>query len=400
MLDKGLEKRMKTRHFFRVFWFLMSSLSLTGCFQKKLDPNLLPPQNEILIGEFGTFSSSAKESHELFGLPTHEGIELAISEKNSAGGIRGKKIRLIQADTRGEKEQTITAVTKLITQDKVHVLLGEVFSDLSLAAAPVAQSYQVPMVSPASTHPQITDIGNYIFRSCFVESFQGSVMAQFARDHLGLKKAIILRDRENQYSHTLANFFASDFKKLGGKILLDLTYSMKETDWGSLWKQISQQKTDLVFIPSYAKEVKQIVQSAHRLSSSITFLGGDGWDGIDIPEEKGKAFPSAFFSNHFSAEDKNEKAQDFVKKFEAAYGKSPGALAALGYDAAQIVFGALEKSQSFERGEIRKLLAETRNFEGATGIISFNKDRNAIKPAVILRVQPSKHFSYRATLNP
>lgn len=390
---------MKTINFFNVFGVAFISFFLQSCI-KKPETSFLPPADEILIGEFGTYSSSSQKGNELFGLSSHKGIELAILEKNEKGGIRGKKIRLIQVDTQGDKEKTISVVTELITQKKVHLLLGEVFSELSLAAAPVAQSYQVPMLSPASTLPQITETGNYVFRSCFIEPFQGSVMAQFAIDHLGLKKAIVLRNQESQYSHTLANFFTADFKRLGGTVLLDKTYSPADLSWSLFWKQVARLKPDLVFIPEYAKEAKTIIESARKSGVNVTFLGGDGWDGIEFSQTENKPYLNAYFSNHFSAQDQNQKSQEFVKKFLARYQELPDALAALGYDAAQIAISAIENSADLSRSSIRKALANTTNFEGATGIISINKKRNAVKPSVVLQVGPNKQFSYRATLNP
>lgn len=391
---------MKTVNFFNVFGAFLLSLGLSGCFKKPEVSSFLPPSEEILIGEFGTYSASPQKGGELFGLSSHKGIELAILEKNEKGGIRGKKIRLIQADTEGNKEKTISVVTDLITKQKVHLLLGEVFSELSLAAAPVAQAFKVPMVTPASTLPQVTETGNYIFRSCFIEPFQGSVMAQFAIDHLGLKKAVVLRNQESQYSHTLANFFIKDFKRLGGKILLDRTYSPNDSNGTSLWKQVAALKTDLIFIPDYADEAKVLIQKARKSNIRVTFLGGDGWDGINFSETEISPYLNAYFSNHFSIEDQNQKSQEFVKKFQEKYQEVPNALAALGYDAAQIALAAIEKSENFDRLSIRKALAETKNFEGATGIISINKSRNAIKPSVVLQVGSQKQYSYRATLNP
>lgn len=367
---------------------------------RQTESSSLPPSEEILIGEFGTYSSSSPSNSELFGLSLHKGISLAISEKNEAGGIFKKKIRLIQADTKGDKEKTISVVTDLITKEKVHLLIGEVFSELSLAAAPVAQSYQVPMISPASTLPKVTETGNYIFRTCFIEPFQGSVMAKFAVNHLGLKKAVILRNQESQYSHTLANFFSSDFRKLGGKILLDKSYAENDPQWDSFWRLVKKLKPDLIFIPSYAQEAKTLIKSARKTALDVTFLGGDGWDGIEFSESEMKPYLNAYFSNHFSNQDQNQKTKDFVKKFQGRYQELPDAIAALGYDAAQIALAAIEKSSDLSRSSIRKALSETKNFEGATGIISINKERNAVKPSVVLQVGPYKQFSYRATLNP
>lgn len=369
---------------------------LTGCFGPKTGQ--VPPliETEIRLGEFGAMTGSES----VFGTDTHKGIWLAVEEANKKGGIHKKNIKLLSYDTEGQPEKAISTVTQLITQDRVHVVLGEVASALSLAAAPVAQSYKVPMISPASTHPKVTQLGNYIFRSCFIEPFQGSVMAKFAINNLNLKKAAILRDQESEYSHALANFFSDDFKKMGGQILIDLNYSSRAQNYRDQLSKIKSTKADIIFIPGYYKEVEKIIPLVREMGIRAVLLGGDGWDGLKLhPKDSGSILP-AYFSNHFSAEEKNPVVQGFVERFQEHFGHHPSGLSALGYDAASIAIDAIQRSSNLDPKNIREAIATTRNFQGVTGVISINSQRNAIKPAVVLKVEPSGVFSYIASINP
>jgi branched-chain amino acid transport system substrate-binding protein len=376
-------------------YFLLAFL-LSGCFEHSSSKTLPIIENEIRLGEYGAMTGAES----VFGTDTHKGIWMAVEEANRKGGIRKKHIKIISYDTEGKAEKAISAVTKLINHDHVHVILGEVASSLSLAAAPVAQSYQVPMISPASTHPKITQLGNYIFRSCFIEPFQGSVMAKFAINHLNLKKAAILRDQESEYSHALANFFSDDFKKMGGQILIDLNYSSRAGNYRAQLLKIKSTKADIIFIPGYYREVEKIIPLAKEIGIRAVLLGGDGWDGLHLnPQDQSPLLP-AYFSHHFSADDKNAAVQGFVSRFEEQYGHRPNGLSALGYDAASIALDAIQRSSDLSPKNIREAVASTRNFQGVTGVISINSDRNAIKPAVVLKVEPSGTFSYVASINP
>lgn len=380
---------------------LISSLFLlvllaSGCFDQGHRNSLSTVQNEIRLGEFG--SMTGPES--VFGTDTHKGIWLAVEEANRLGGVHKKNIKIISYDTEGRADKAISSVTKLITLDRVHVILGEVASSLSLAAAPVAQSYLVPMISPASTHPRVTQLGNYIFRSCFIEPFQGSVMAKFAINHLNLKKAAILRDQESEYSHALANFFSDDFKKLGGQILVDVNYSSRSENYRPQLLKIKSTKADIIFIPGYYREVEKIISLAKEIGIRAVLLGGDGWDGLNLKPQDHSPLLPAYFSNHFSADDQNPVVQKFVSRFQEQFGHRPNGLSALGYDAASLAIDAIQRTPDLNLENIRQAIASTRNFQGVTGVISINSERNAIKPAVVLKVEPSGQFSYVASINP
>lgn len=353
-------------------------------------------QNEILFGEYG--SMTGPES--TFGIATHEGIMMAVEELNNKGGVKGKKIRVITYDDQGKADEAVTTITKLITQDKVLLILGEVASSRSIAAGAVAQQYRIPMISPSSTNPKVTQIGDYIFRVCFIDPFQGAVMAKFAINNLKLKKAAILRDMRSDYSVGLANFFAESYKQLGGQIVADLAYSSGDMDFKTQITAIKREKPDLLFVPGYYTEVGLIARQVKDLGFKGTLLGGDGWDSEKLTEIGGEAIMGGYFSNHFAPEDKNPTVQNFVAHYKARYSKTPNGLAAMGYDAALVAIDALNRATALTPTAVRDAIAATKNFQAVTGIITINNERNAVKPAVVLKVAGNQDYQYVTTINP
>src|SRR5581483_4121245 len=290
-------------------------------------------------------------------------------------------------------------VTKLITQEKAQVILGEVASSLSLAAAPICQEHKIPMISPSSTNPKVTQVGDHIFRVCFIDPFQGQVMADFAMSHLMAKTAAILRDEKSDYSMGLADFFIKRFKEKGGTIVLDQSYVAGDVDFKSQLTTIREQKPDVIFVPGYYGEVGLIAKQARELGSKVALLGGDGWDSSKLYEIGGKALDGCYFSSHYSSDSTDPKVRDFVKKYQAKYGQVPDALATLGYDAAGVLVAAMRNSKSLDSADVRDAIAATKNFAGVTGTISLDADRNAVKPAVVLKISNSKS-SFVSTVNP
>lgn len=349
----------------------------------------------IKIGEVGSMTGSEAT----FGKSTHEGIQLAIKEQNAKGGVKGKKIELISLDNQGKPDEAAIATTKLITQDKVLAVLGEVASSRSLAMAPIAQQNKIPMVSPSSTNPKVTEVGDYIFRVCFIDPFQGRVMAKFAAETLGAKKVAILRDVKSDYSLGLSNFFAEAFKQAGGEIVVDQSYSSGEVDFNSQLTSIRAKKPDAIFIPGYYTEVGLIAKQARKLGIKVPLLGGDGWDSEKLFEIGGKSLNNGYFSNHYSQDDQSPAVQNFIKTYKETYGKVPDGLAAMGYDAAKVLFAAMEKTKNLAPGETRDALAKTKDFQAVTGTISIDEKRNASKPAVVLEVKDGK-FLYKTTVKP
>ncbi|MGE0615289.1 MAG: ABC transporter substrate-binding protein [Bacteriovoracia bacterium] len=349
----------------------------------------------IKIGEIGSMTGSEAT----FGSSTHDGIQFAIDEINAAGGIKGKKLELITLDDQGKPEEAATAATRLITQNGITVLLGEVASSRSLAMAPIAQANGVPMVTPSSTNPKVTEMGDYIFRVCFIDPFQGTVMANFALNTLKAKKVAILRDVKNDYSVGLADFFAETFKKAGGTVVMDQSYSAGDIDFKSQLTSIKPKQPDAIFVPGYYTEVGLIARQAKELGIKAPLLGGDGWDSPKLTEIGGKAIEGAYFSNHYSSEDQSPAVQGFITKFKTAKGMVPDGLSAMGYDAAMFMADAMRRAPSLDKKAIRDAMAATKDFAGVTGKITMNAKRDAVKSAVVLKVVDGG-YKYQTTVNP
>lgn len=352
-------------------------------------------ENEIRVGEFGSMTGGTAT----FGQTTHEGIVMAVEETNAAGGINGKLVKLISEDDRGKPEEAAAVVSKLISRDKVHALLGEVASSNSLAAAPIAQRAKIPMISPSSTNPKVTQQGDYIFRVCFIDPFQGKVMAKFARETLKAKTAAILRDKSADYSVGLADVFVKEFSGFGGSIVIDQAYQSKDVDFKSQLTTIKQKKPDVVFVPGYYTEVGLIAKQAREMGVNVPLLGGDGWESPELYTIGGKAIEGNYFSNHCSPHSKDKKVVAFVAKHQAKYKKDPGALTMLGYDAAMVLFDAMRRSPSLKGEDLRSAIAATKDFPGVTGNTTLDAERNAVKSAVVLKIKGGKD-EYVATVNP
>ncbi len=369
-----------------LFAVLLSLPLLSGCTKSG---------NEIRIGEFGSLTGNDAT----FGLSTNKGIRLAIDEANEKGGIKGKKIKLITLDDQGRDTEAVQVVTRLITQENVVAVLGEVASSRSKAAAPIAQEYKIPMITPSSTNPEVTKIGDYIFRVCFIDPFQGFVMAKFATENLKVKKAAILRDVKNDYSVGLADVFISEIKKMGGEIVADLSYQAGDVDFKAQLTQIRSKNPDAIFIPGYYTEVGLIAQQTRDLGIKVPLLGGDGWDSSKLSEIGKEAIDGSYFSNHYTSESTDPVVQDFIKRFQAKYGDTPDGLAAMGYDAARILLLAMERAPEIKPNLIRDEIAKTKDFAGATGKISINENRDAVKSAVVVQVQ-GKINKFVTTIHP
>ena len=247
---------------------------------------LAPPDNEtILIGEVGSLSGAEAA----FGVSTNNGVTLAINQANAEGGIKGRKISLKVYDDQSKPEEAANAATRLVSQDKVKVMLGEVASSNSLAMAPKAQQGQVPMISPSSTNPKVTEVGDYIFRVCFIDPFQGFVMAKFASDNLKFVKVAILKDLKSDYSLGLTEVFTRKFTEMGGKVVSTEAYSKGDTDFRAQLTAIRKEKPEAIYIPGYYSDVGVIAHQARELGLKAVLLGGDGWDSEKLFELGGKA---------------------------------------------------------------------------------------------------------------
>ena len=351
--------------------------------------------NAILIGEVGSLTGPEAT----FGISTRNAIELALREVNAAGGVKGKKVEVRVYDDQSKPEEAANAVARLINQDQVLLILGEVASTNSIAMANKAQPAQVPMISNASTNPKVTEIGNYIFRVCFIDPFQGYVMAKFAHDNLKFTRVAVLKDLASDYSQGLADVFKRKFTEMGGKIVGEETYAKGSTDFRSQLTALKRSQPDGIYVPGYYTDIGVIARQARELGLNAKLMGGDGWDSEKLFELGGSAVEGSYFSNHYSPDDPNPRIQKFIADYKAAFGSVPDSLAALGYDAAMVAVDAIKRAPSFDRVAIRNAIAATKNFPGVTGTISLDDKRNATKPAVVLEVGKGR-TKYVATIAP
>jgi len=339
-----------------------------------------------------------------FGKSSKEGMQIAVDEFNERGGISigSKKVLInpIYDDTAGQPEQAANSARKLIDQNRVVAIVGAVMSKNSLAIAPICQSKGVVMISPASTNPEVTKKGDYIFRVCFLDSFQGIVMARYAYNDLKLAKAAVLYDNANDYNKGLAQFFEEEYKRLGGEIVASEAFTDEEktVDFKAQLTTIKAAKPEFLYLPNYYAASALIMKQARELGLDVPAGGGDGWDSPKLVEIGGKAVEGGAFSNHFSKDDPSPEVQGFVKKYRDKYGKDPDALASLAYDAAHVLISAIEKARSLKGSDIRDALKATQ-LKGTTGNISFDQDRNPIKSAVILQIKDGRQ-QYITTVNP
>jgi branched-chain amino acid transport system substrate-binding protein len=349
----------------------------------------------IKIGEFA--SLTGKEA--TFGQSSHQGTQLAIDDLNTAGGLLGKQLVLRTEDDQSQAGQPATVVRKLISSDGVVAILGEVASSASREAAPICQQNGIPMISPASTNPKVTETGDYIFRVCFIDPFQGTVMANFARKTLKLKSAAVLTDVKSDYSLGLAKYFKASFIADGGQIVTEQNYSGGDKDFNAQLTAIKAQNPDGIFVPGYYTEVGLIALQTKQLGLRAPLFGGDGWESSALVPIGGAALEGDYFSTHYSPQDTSPAVQNFVKSFKAKYNETPDAMAALGYDSAMILADAIKRAGTTDGAKIRDALAATKDFQGVTGKITIDKDRNASKPAVILTITNGQ-FQYVQTVEP
>lgn len=351
----------------------------------------------IKVGVYGDLTGQTSS----FGQSTKNGVQLAVDEINAAGGVNGKKIVLVVEDDQGRPEQAKTVASKLINQDKVVALLGEVASTNSLAAAPVAQDAKIPMITPSSTNVKVTEVGDYISRVCFVDPFQGSTMAKFAATTLKAKTAAILGDVNSDYSKGLTQFFEEEFTKQGGKVVAKEAYTQNDPDFKGQLTKIRNLNPDVLYIPGYYGQVGIIAKQARELGMNMPLLGGDGWDSPELWKLGGDALKNAYISNHYSAENPAPEIQNFVKSYQAKFNTVPDSLAALAYDAAKVLADAIKRAGTTDGAKLKDAINQTKNFAGVTGSISLDSSRNAVKPAVVLELNPStSKLVYKETIYP
>ncbi|MDB6030635.1 MAG: ethanolamine utilization protein EutJ [Verrucomicrobiales bacterium] len=351
----------------------------------------------IKVGEYASLTGSEAS----FGDSSHKGTQLAVDEVNAAGGVLGKKVQLLTEDNRSQAGESATIVKKFISRDKVVAVLGEVASGRSLEAGPICQQSKIPMISPSSTNPKVTEVGDYVFRVCFLDSFQGAVLAKFAQSTLKAKKVAILHDVKSAYSVGLADYFEKRFRADGGQIVANQKYSSGDKDYNAPLTAIKGANPDAVFVPGYYTEAGLIAIQARSLGITVPIFGGDGWEAPELIEGEAtkKAMEGCFYSTHYSPEDKGAKVQTFLQKYKEKFGKVPDSMAALGYDSAMVLFDSIKRAGTTAEPQLRDAIAATKDYEGVTGKTAMDEHRDAKKPAVIVTIKDGQ-FKYVETIAP
>ncbi|MCL6591826.1 MAG: ABC transporter substrate-binding protein [Firmicutes bacterium] len=353
--------------------------------------------NTIKLGAIQPISGQVSA----YGTQTRDAINLAIEEINAKGGVLGKQLEMIVEDDEASPDKSMNALKKLVAKDKIVGFIGALTSKCSLAITKYAQDKKVIMITPSSTNDTVTDAGDFIFRACYKDSFQGQVVAQFALETLKAKKAAVLYDITNDYSKGLTTNFSDKFKALGGEVVATESYSANDKDFNAQLTKIKAAKPDVLFIPDYYSTVSLIAKQVRTQGLTIPMVGADGWD--EITNNAGDEVLNCYYSNHYSPEADDPDVKSFVKKFKDKYNIEPNALAALGYDAAYILAEAIERAGSTNSEKVRDAMMET-NRKFVTGNISFDENRNPVKSAVMLKIVKGADgkltTQYAGTVNP
>jgi branched-chain amino acid transport system substrate-binding protein len=363
----------------------------TGCGST----NTAEESNEIkigailpLTGDIATFGQSAKNA-----------LDILAEEYNKEGILDGKTITFVYEDDENKPANSATVAQKLINNDKVVALVGSIASSCSLSVGPIASNAKIPMITPTSTNPKVTtEGGEYVFRACFIDPFQGTVLAKFSSEDLGAKTAAVLYDVANDYSVGLAEYFKESFEAAGGEVVAFETYNTGDADFNAQLTNIKATNPEVLLLPDYYNTVGLIAKQARSLGIDAALLGGDGWDSPDLFTVGGDAINNGYFSNHYSPEDDSAEVVDFIAAYTAAYNETPDALAALSYDAGKILIEAIISAGSTDGDAIKDALAAT-DSTFVSGSITYDADRNPIKGAVIIKTEDGKQV-FEKKVNP
>ena len=361
---------------------LAAAIALGAC-EAPDRPQTAAEPAEIPIGMYGALTGPEAA----FGTSTLSGVRLAVEEINAAGGLLGRRVRLVVEDDGGRADQAASVVTKLVTSDNVIAIIGENSSNQSLAAAPIAQANGIPMISPSSTNPAVTQKGDFIFRVCFTDPYQGRALAAFVRETLKANRVAMLVDNKNDYSIGLAEFFDKEFRTRGGQVVARQSYSGGDSEFRPQLAAIRAARPDVLFIPGFYTEAGQIAIQARDSGITIPLVGGDGWDSPTVIEIGGKSVENSYFSNHSFPDDPRPVAQKFVAEIKKRHGKDPDATAGLGYDAMKIIAAAITRAGKADPKAIRDGIAGTKDYEGVSGKITMGPDRDPIKPVAMIKIE-------------
>jgi branched-chain amino acid transport system substrate-binding protein len=372
-----------------VVWMALSLVVLVlGC------PKSGGEGEVVTVGAY--FSLSGSDS--TFGIDSREGIEMATDEVNKAGGIKGKTVRVLFEDDKSTVQEASNKVLQLIDRDKVIAILGEVASSRSKAGGLVANNKHIPMITPSSTNVEVTAGREYVFRACFTDDLQGKSAATFAVEKLKKKKLAILYVAQDSYSSGLAASFREVAQKLGAQIVADKGYQKGETNFTTYLSEIKAADPELIFVPNYYNDMVPIARQAKAVGlPGNIFLGGDGWDSEDLLKGAASELEGAYFTNHYAPDVPWPNSQTFVQNYRAKFHREPSSLAAQGYDAARLLYDAMGRATGLAPDLIKDAIAGTKGFQGATGTINIDNNRNAQKPVVVVQIKGGK-FTYSSTV--
>ncbi|MDY4674536.1 MAG: ABC transporter substrate-binding protein [Treponema sp.] len=371
-----------------LFVVVIAGMMFTGCSKKTSDT--------IKIGGIFPLSGSVA----VYGTECRNGVELAINEINAAGGINGKMLELVAEDDEGSPEKSVNAYKKLVTKDKCSIIIGSLTSGCTAAISSLAQAQKVLLLAPAATQTDITDAGDYVFRACFIDPFQGTVGGKFALEDLGAKNAAVLYDVQNDYSIGLYENFKVVFEQGGGKVVAEESYSTGDKDFNAQLTKIKTTNPDVVYLPDYYGTVALIAKQLRAQGINAPIVGADGWDGII--DNAGDEVLNGFYSNHYAADSTDGKVVTFVNSYKAKYGSTPVSFAALGYDCVYLLKDAMGAVKSADSTTLKDQLMKT-NGAYVTGNLTFDAKRNPVKSAVMLEIvkQDGKLVPvYKTTVNP
>lgn len=366
---------------------LAASFVLAGCNEKA---------DTIKIGSIGPLSGGVA----VYGTEARNAIELAVEELNAGGGVNGQKFELISEDDEGNPEKSVSAYKKLVTKDGVKLIIGSLTSGCTLAITPLAQAQKVVLVAPAATNPAITDAGNFIFRACYTDPFQGTVGAKFAAENLGTKRAAVLFDIGNDYSVGLRDNFVKKFIEEGGEIVANESYTTGDKDFNAQLTKIKNANPDVVYLPDYYGTVALISKQLRAQGITVPTIGPDGWDGL--AEGAGNELLNGFYSNHYASDSSDEKVQNFSAAYKAKFGITPTSFAALAYDSMFMIKDAVAAAGSSDPSAVREALEKT-DGNYVTGHMTFDEHHNPVKTAVILEFKQGDDgikAVYNTSVNP
>ncbi|MBQ7158858.1 MAG: ABC transporter substrate-binding protein [Treponema sp.] len=367
----------------------IASLLAVGCSKSGSDT--------IKIGSIGPLSGAVA----VYGVECKNGIDLAVEEINAAGGVKGQLLEVVAEDDEGNPEKSVSAYKKLVTKDQVKYIIGSLTSGCTQAITQSAQAQKIVQIAPAATAPAITDAGNYIFRACFIDPFQGTVGGKFAADNLGANSAAILYDIGNDYSVGLKENFFKEFERLGGRVIAQESYNTGDKDFNAQITKIKNVNPDVIYLPDYYGTVALIAKQLRAQGIVKPIVGADGWDGLT--ENAGEEVLNGYYSNHYATDSDSPAVQQFVAAFEKKYSKKPNAFAALGYDSVYLLKDALVKAGTNDSAAVRDALEAT-DGDYVTGHLTFDEKRNPIKSAVMLEMMRDVNgklaTKYNTTVNP